>query len=185
MIRVLSLTTCLLSQYRRRSSADSGISFLERALNGLSIQRSKSPAISEQSESPEDSKGALGLNLLHVPSEPLVDFIFVHGLGGGSRKTWSKSTNLYHYWPKEWLPRDPDFKNVRVSSFGYAADWGEKKDSVLDIGDFARSLLGEIKENPEIRKDDVSSISSDVMKISLFSLHRLGLSWLAIVWVDW
>ena len=37
-----------------------------------------------------DTWGPLGLNLLHSPPEPLIDFIFVHGLRGGSIKTWTK-----------------------------------------------------------------------------------------------
>jgi hypothetical protein len=104
----------------------------------------------------EDVKGPLGLTLLYAPPEPLIDFIFVHGLGGGSRKSWSKTSNLYHYWPKEWLPRDPDFKNVRIHTFGYNSTWRDKKDSVLDIHDFAHSLVGELKDSPEIKADDVS-----------------------------
>lgn len=124
-------------------------------MNGLTTQRAKSPSALERRKSSEDIKGPLGLNLLYKPSEPLVDFIFVHGLGGGSRKTWTKTADPYHYWPKEWLPRDPDFKNTRISSFGYIADWGARKDSVLEINDFAHSLLGEIKNNPEIRKQNV------------------------------
>lgn len=103
----------------------------------------------------EDIKGPLGLNLLFAPSEPLIDFVFVHGLGGGSRKTWSKTSNPYHYWPKEWLPRDADFKNVRIHAFGYNSDWNNRKGSVLDIRDFGHALLGELKNNPEIRVDDV------------------------------
>lgn len=128
---------------------------MERALHGLSAQRTDSTAVAERSELSEDSKGPLGLNLLYVPSEATVEFIFVHGLGGGSRKTWAKTSNPYHYWPKEWLSRDPDFYHVRVYSFGYVADWGEKKDSVLDIHDFAYSLLGEIKNAPQIGRDNV------------------------------
>lgn len=143
-----------MEHFRRRSSAEGGVTFLERALNGLSTQRSKSPAFAEHSEPREDFKGPLGLNLLHAPSKPLVDLIFVHGLGGGSRKTWSKTTDPYHYWPKEWLPRDPAFQNVRIYSFGYVADWSEMKNSVLEINDFARSLLGEIKDNPEMRRNE-------------------------------
>ena len=51
--------------------------------------------------------GPLGLNLLYAPSEPLIDFIFVHGLRGGSRKTWSKTKDVNHYWPQQWLPLEP------------------------------------------------------------------------------
>lgn len=178
------LTRSLHLQFRRRSSAESGVTLFERALNGLSTQRSKSPAFSEHSEPRGDLKGPLGLNLLHAPSQPLVDLIFVHGLGGGSRKTWSKTSDPYHYWPKEWLPRDPAFQNVRVYSFGYVADWSEMKNSVLNINDFAHSLLGQIKDNPEIRRDEVSNEKSFKMRAVLTLLCRLVLSWLVIVWVD-
>lgn len=97
----------------------------------------------------EDSlKGRLGLNLLYSPSEPLVDFIFVHGLGGGSRKTWSKTSSISHYWPQEWLPKDPAFKNVRVLSFGYYSDYIKGKANVLNIHHFGRALLGQIMVSP-------------------------------------
>ena len=97
----------------------------------------------------------MGLNLLHSPSEPLIDFIFVHGLGGGSRKTWAKTGDPYHYWPKEWLGKEPEFKNVRVHSFGYNSDWGERKGGYLAINDFSRSLLNEMENEPQIKKDNV------------------------------
>ena len=128
---------------------------MERAFNGLSTQGSRTPSV-ERSNPSDDFKGPLGLNLLHSPSECLVDFVFVHGLGGGSRKTWSKTADPYHYWPKEWLPRDAGFQACRIYSFGYVADWSDKKDSVLAIADFAHSLLGEIKDCPEIRKTNVA-----------------------------
>lgn len=59
------------------------------------------------------------------------------------------------------------------------------KNSVLEINDFAHSLLGEIKDNPEMRRDEVSNEESSNMKTALTVLCRLGLSWLVIVWVDW
>lgn len=114
-----------------------------------------------------------------------MDLIFVHGLGGGSRKTWSKTTDPYHYWPKEWLPSDPAFQNVRIYSFGYVADWSEMKNSVLEINDFAHSLLGEIMDSPEMRKDEVSNDESCNRKTVLTVPSRLGWSWWVIVWVDW
>jgi pimeloyl-ACP methyl ester carboxylesterase len=98
-----------------------------------------------------DSKGRLGLNLLRRPSNTLVDLVFVHGLGGGSKKTWSKTTSLSHYWPQEWLPKDPAFKNVRIHSFGYDSDWVKGKSSCLDIHQFGKSLLGEMSTSPYMR----------------------------------
>lgn len=122
---------------------------------------------------------------MHAPSEPLVDLIFVHGLGGGSRKTWSKTSDPYHYWPREWLPRDPAFQNVRIYSFGYAADWSERKNSVLEINDFANSLLGELNGDPDMRRDEVSNEQSSHTTRLLTVPRRLGLFWLVIVWEDW
>ncbi|GAQ45541.1 hypothetical protein AtubIFM55763_007906 [Aspergillus tubingensis] len=102
----------------------------------------------------DDPKGPLGLNLLYSPLEPHVEFVFVHGLGGGSRKTWSKSTASYHYWPQEWLPKDPAFSNVRVHSFGYNSDYLKGRGNCLDIHHFAKSLLGELSTSPHLSYAD-------------------------------
>lgn len=128
------------------------------AIRRLSPVRNEGATLNTDAEFEEDVKGPLGLNLLHTVAEPLIDFIFVHGLGGGSRKTWSMSSNPHHYWPKEWLSRDPEFRFVRIHSFGYKADWGEKGESILNIHDFARSLLSEIHCSPDIRRSDVGSL---------------------------
>lgn len=82
----------------------------------------------------------------------------MHGLGGGSRKTWARTVDPLHFWPKAWLPEDVDFRDVRIHSFGYNADWGERRQSILNIHDFAQSLLGEIKNNPSIRRDNTKLI---------------------------
>jgi len=95
-----------------------------------------------------DARGPLGFSLLYSPLDPVVDFIFVHGLGGGSRKTWSKSTSGSSYWPQEWLPRDPAFKDVRIHTFGYDSDWVKGKESCLNIHHFGKSLLCEMSTSP-------------------------------------
>ena len=102
------------------------------------------PANESESESSEQVRGSLGLNLLHSPSEPLIDFIFVHGLRGGSRKTWSKSADPAHFWPKQWLPTESRLKNVRIFSYGYNSDWGEKQGSAATVHDFGQALLADI-----------------------------------------
>ena len=101
-------------------------------------------------ESVDNPKGLLGLNLLYSPSQPLVDFIFVHGLGGGSRKTWSKTGSVTDYWPQDWLPKDPAFSTVRVHSFGYDSDWVRGKDNCLNIHQFGKLLLGEMSVSPSL-----------------------------------
>lgn len=130
---------------RRKSTT--ATSFLDRSFSGLSLGR-------RQSEHVDEVRGPLGLNVLYAPSEPLIDFIFVHGLRGGSRKTWSKTQDINHYWPQQWLPLEPRFKNVRIHSFGYNSDWGERKGSSLTVHDFGQALLGEILNSPDISGHD-------------------------------
>ncbi|KAG2024685.1 hypothetical protein GB937_003382 [Aspergillus fischeri] len=108
--------------------------------------------------SAEELRGPLGLILLFSPEQPLVDLIFVYGLGGGSRKTWSKTASASYYWPKEWLPRDPAFKTVRVHSFGYDSDWVKGRANCLDINHFARSLLGELSTSPHLHNSNTPII---------------------------
>ncbi|KAF2443909.1 hypothetical protein P171DRAFT_495793 [Karstenula rhodostoma CBS 690.94] len=109
---------------------------------------SKKPII----ESTEDKRGKLGLNLICDRAEPLVEIVFVHGLGGGSRKTWCKDDDPRLYWPKEWLQRDPEFRNARVYSFGYDSEWVTRKDSQLDVHDFGKSLLSALLGDRFIRR---------------------------------
>lgn len=77
----------------------------------------------------------------------MIDFVFVHGLGGGSRKTWSKTPSDAHFWPKRWLPIDPDFENVRIWSFGYDSIYMKEISDVLNIDDFGRALLGALSSS--------------------------------------
>jgi hypothetical protein len=81
-------------------------------------------------EAPLDPRGPLGLNVLHASSEPLIEFVFVHGLGGGSKKTWTHCNDPDLYWPKEWLSKDPAFK------FAYTA---------LDM-----TQIGQIQSHPRV-----------------------------------
>lgn len=93
--------------------------------------------------------------MLYPVKEPLIDFIFVHGLGGGSRKSWSKSSDPSHYWPKHWLSKDPEFSCVRVHSFGYNADWHKKGAKAVSIDDISLALIRAI-QSPDIRRSNVS-----------------------------
>jgi hypothetical protein len=75
------------------------------------------------------------------------------------RKTWTKDGDPRLFWPQEWLPRDQDFKDVRIHMFGYDANWG--KESILNIHDFAKDLLAWLKDSPAIpREDNVSFVYS-------------------------
>lgn len=101
---------------------------------------------------PDDSKGRFGLTTLFSPAESVIaDLVFVHGLGGGSRSTWTKSSDSSLFWPQEWLPQDSAFQDVRIHSFGYNSNWD--KESTLNIHDFAKSLLGSIQDCPTIPRE--------------------------------
>lgn len=100
-------------------------------------------------------RGPMGLTLLHTVPEPVVDFIFVHGFGGGSRKSWSLSPDPNHYWPKEWLSKDPSFRCARIFSFGYSTDGNEsgKGEQMETVHDVARSLLAEMDSNLDMKSN--------------------------------
>lgn len=97
----------------------------------------------------KSDKGALGLNLLYSPTTPDIDLIFVHGLGGNSRKTWSKSSaEQSHFWPEEWLSKDPAFTNVRIHSYGYDSYYLKGKEDCLNVHHIGKSFLGAISTSP-------------------------------------
>lgn len=98
------------------------------------------------------------MNILYTPRHSLFDFVFVHGLGGGSRKTWSKSESVDHYWPGEWLPSDPDFENVRIHSYGYNSNWVKDKNNSLNLHHIGKSFLGELATSPSISNGNTSLV---------------------------
>jgi hypothetical protein len=89
---------------------------------------------------------------------PLVDLIFVHGLIGGCRKTWSKTTSQANFWPQEWLTEDPGFKHSRFHTFGYNSEFAVGKGSTLNIQELAKSLLGEINTPLHLAQADTPLI---------------------------
>jgi hypothetical protein len=73
----------------------------------------------------------------------LIDVIFIHGLGGSSRGTWTHPKA--GFWPT-WLQKKGGLENLRISTFGYDANWNPtKRSNALGIADFARKLLMELK----------------------------------------
>ncbi|KAL8375675.1 hypothetical protein RB595_006996 [Gaeumannomyces hyphopodioides] len=117
---------------------------------GLSKTFSRSTVSSAVDAAVEDPKGPLGLNLLHDPPDPRADLVFVHGLGGGSRKTWSKTASQSHYWPQEWLPQDPAFGSVRIHSYGYDSDYMRGNEDCLNVHLFGKSFLGALGTSPAL-----------------------------------
>ena len=110
----------------------------------------------------------------HRPA--LIDVIFVHGLGGSSRGTWTHPKS--GFWPT-WLPEKSGLENVRISTFGYDANWDIRKPhNELGIADFSRELLGELDLHYG-RYGDVYSLSSHLL------IMRLLLSSWLTAWADW
>ena len=88
------------------------------------------------------SERPLGLHVLH---EPLIDgntvnLIFVHGLGGSAKDTWTHSSHAF--WPTL-LNEDDRFANARILTFGYAANFKNvlAPKNTLGIADFAKQLV--------------------------------------------
>jgi hypothetical protein len=143
----------LASLDRRRTSATAATrsSFFSRTVN---FRKASDSGL-------EDLRGPLGLTTVHKPlGNVIADLVFVHGLAGGSRKTWTKNEDPALYWPQEWLPQDPGFRDVCIHMFGYDSNWD--KASVLNIQDFAKSLLEWVTNCPEIPQDTSVSASRSI-----------------------
>ncbi|KAI0802817.1 NACHT and WD domain protein [Xylaria sp. FL0064] len=103
-------------------------------------------------------RGPFGLRLLHAAPQPLIDIVFVHGLRGGSYKTWRKRDDPRLFWPQYWLPMEPDLCNASIHSFGYDSDWGSFSPSVLNVHDFGQTLYEEMRSSPYLRQNHDSPI---------------------------
>jgi hypothetical protein len=117
--------------------------FLERSAScRLASHRSKS---AQSTTAP-----ILGLALVFSPDrdqrEPIGDFdiIFVHGLGGSARSTWTHPRTKW-FWPQN-LYVKKGFQKARVLTFGYNSDWANVfgPSNKLDLHDFSLQLLNRI-----------------------------------------
>ncbi|PMD60278.1 uncharacterized protein K444DRAFT_722408 [Hyaloscypha bicolor E] len=89
------------------------------------------------------SPDPLGLTLVYSLPNPLFDLIFVHGLGGSSKRTWSWERDAENFWPP-WLTEDKDLSGARIFTFGYNSGFvGEYTN--LNLLDFAKDLLIRMK----------------------------------------
>lgn len=111
----------------------------------------------EQTGVPDRASDPQGLSMLHAPDGPHVaDMIFVHGLGGSSRLSWSRNKDLKLFWPKEWLPLDRDIQQARVFSFGYNASFQSSPQSgTVGIADFAKNLLYDMLYSRDTRGESL------------------------------
>ena len=107
-----------------------------------------------------------GLTLVHSCPEPLVDFIFVHGLGGTSRRSWSWQRDPRNFWP-EWLGKEAELCKSRIFTFGYNADFSGRH-TLLKILDFAKDLLFRMKTYSSAQIPHDQSIGRVSMEVPLY-----------------
>jgi hypothetical protein len=99
---------------------------------------------------------ALGLNVVYTPTNGhKVDIVFIHGLGGSSRMTWSKNKDPELFWPLTFLPLEPDICLARILTFGYNADFANAGNPCGVILDFAKNLLYDLKYSIDEQQDNM------------------------------
>ncbi len=150
----------------------------KRSLTPNGPRTTTSPSSSYRRSSPSPGPtpktlGHLGLHVVHQPgTAPVLDFIFIHGLGGDSQRTWSKDPHDPSlFWPQHWLPSEPEIGRARILSFGYNASFlpGTPR-SIYRIGDFAKELLYEMKFGKDHDGEDL-----DIGKVPIiFVAHSMG-----------
>ena len=123
------------------STVDSNASLqlpLSRASTAASGQLSSKNKVAES--------GPLGLTVVYTPDNAhKVDIVFVHGLGGTSRWTWSKNKNPELFWPLTFLPLEPDLCLARIMTFGYNSAFQKAGSTTTSVLDFAKELLFDLK----------------------------------------
>jgi hypothetical protein len=102
-----------------------------------------SPSVPHSGGDNLPSQSGLGLYVLHQPETASVDIIFVHSFGGHSQRTWSQNQDPSLFWPKLWLPFEPDIGVARFMFFGYSPNnYGNANDHLFrSISDIAKDLL--------------------------------------------
>ncbi|KAI0540426.1 hypothetical protein GGR58DRAFT_146121 [Xylaria digitata] len=135
----------------------------------LNVPSTAHSASHSRSPSSPSSSG-LGLHMIHQPDYAVLDIIFVHGLGGHSRKTWSKNHDPSLFWPGLWLPLEPDIGNARMFTFGYDAAWRSPTKSIYNITDFAKELLFELRFGKDDSGDDLNIGANPI----IFVVHSMG-----------
>ena len=122
-----------------------------------------SPALSAASnqhrqKSQDRRSDPQGLTVLYSPADfRTADIVFIHGLGGSSRQTWSKNKNPDLCWPQRWLPKEAEMSSARILTFGYNAHFSTPgPNSASSIADFAKALLFDMKFGKDNEARDLS-----------------------------
>lgn len=165
-----------LSSGTAASSRDNALSVNDRNAQALSEFTSQS-LLQLRSENDELRSNPLGLKVLHRPREPRkADIIFVHGLGGSSRATWSKHRNPELFWPLKFLPTEPGVRECRILTFGYNSNFkpgsGKTRVSVLD---FAKDLLYDLKYAQDDSEQGLGGLDLGTASLPSFPVTRVSI----------
>ncbi|KFY19780.1 hypothetical protein V491_04219 [Pseudogymnoascus sp. VKM F-3775] len=133
----------------------------------------------QQVASPSDvnsqvGQDPLGLKVIYKPlGDRRVDIVFVHGLGGSSRMTWSKNRDLDFFWPLKFLPFERDINEARISTFGYNANFrpGSAKNK-MSILDFSKDLLYDLKYATDDSTPELENINMGEASIAITAYTR-------------
>ncbi|KAH8802637.1 NACHT and WD domain protein [Xylogone sp. PMI_703] len=121
--------------------------------------------------STEPDSGPLGLNVVYTPENGhKADIVFVHGLGGTSRFTWSKNKDPQLFWPLTFLPLEPDICLARILTFGYDANFRAARNASATVLDFAKDLLFDLKFGKDEYKEELNMGSVPL----IFVVHSMG-----------
>lgn len=96
---------------------------------------------------PKNTKNPPGLTVIYEPKncKPIVDIVFIHGLGGSSHYTWSYRKDSDFFWP-QWLHSESGLSEARISTFGYNSSFHPAFTKNFScINDFSRQLLFQMK----------------------------------------
>ncbi|KAI1214673.1 uncharacterized protein F4807DRAFT_449259 [Annulohypoxylon truncatum] len=119
----------------------------------------------------ETEAGPLGLTVVYTPENVRkADIIFIHGLGGTSRWTWSKNRDPDLFWPAKFLPLESDICHARILTFGYNANFRKAGSVSTSILDFAKELLFDLKYAKDDQGDDLDMGSVPL----IFVVHSMG-----------
>ena len=116
----------------------------------------------------------MGLSLIHEadPSHssviPICDIVFVHGLGGHSRKTWT-TPRSNTYWPRDFLPAG--IPSARILTYGYDSSIASFA-TRISVSAVAESLLESLAEQ---------RAPSQEVRLYCFSWNR---KWLTPIWTE-
>ncbi|KAK5167353.1 uncharacterized protein LTR77_007052 [Saxophila tyrrhenica] len=125
-----------------------------------------------RSQVPEGRTDPVGLTVLHEPKDvPIADLVFVHSLGGGSFRSWTKDDRPDALWPLTWLSTESLIESARITTYGYSAyTSASDPDRLLDISGFAKDLLAKLRfgHGREDRSLDAGGVPI------IFVSHSLG-----------